>query len=350
MRTIVPMPGQQLLDSEQARSRPKLIRLRDPATYPDRPALVIPVETTLSWVFLTDRFAYKLKKPICHSRVDLSTLAARHANAKAELELNRRLAPGIYLGIAALTEDSSGRLELDGRGRILDWLVKMRRLPDRLMLDSLLERRALPQVRLGALADRLARFYLEAPRVELRGPTYRQRLLTELRINQDILTDLRPTFPRDRIENLHTRMLGFLENQASLLDARAEGGCLVEGHGDLRCEHVCLLKHPILFDCLEFKERLRQVDPLDDLAFLAVDCERFGCRRVGQALYDCYRSLSGDSPPRRLTEFYSSFRAGLRARLAAAHIPGLSPRIRRRWSDRAVAFLQIAERHASQLG
>jgi len=324
--------------------------LWDPATHQGRPATVTTIETSLSWVFLVDRFAYKLKKPLRHPRADLSTLAARKANATTEVELNRRLAPGIYLGIIALTEGSAGRLELGGRGRVLDWLVKMRRLPDRLMLDGLLDRRDLPRARLQALAERLARFYIEAPRVELRGPTYRQRLLAELRINHRILTDVGPTVPMERIERLHTRICGFLQEQAALLDARAENGCLVEGHGDLRPEHVCLLRHPILFDRLEFSERLRQVDPLDDLAFLVVDCERLGFRQVGRMLYDHYRSRSGDSAPRILVQFYASYRAVLRARLAAAHIPGLAPWAQKPWADRAAALVRIAEQHASQLG
>jgi aminoglycoside phosphotransferase family enzyme len=326
-----------------------LVRLRDPATYPDRPAVVIPIETSRSWVFLTDRFAYKLKKPIRDPLVDLSTLGAREANVKAEVRLNRRLAPDIYLEIIALTESPSGQFMIGGRSRVVDWLVKMRRLPERLMLDSLLDRRALPQVRLRALANRLAHFYVGAHQVRLSGITYQQRLLAELMLNHRILTDAEPMLPLERVKILHAKLLSFLEENERLLDARAEGGYLVEGHGDLRPEHICLLGHPVVFDCLEFSERLRQVDPLDDLAFLTVGCERLDSPDVGKVLYDTYRSVSGDAAPNRLVEFYSSYRAGLRARLAAAHLPGLASQAREVWKDKALAFLRVAEHHASAL-
>lgn len=272
------MPSRKVVDFVSESVTPYLDRLRDPATYPDRPTLVIPVETSLSWVFLTDRFAYKLKKPIRRPLVDLSTLGAREANARAELRLNRRLASGIYLGVIALTEGSTGQISFGGRGRVLDWVVKMRRLPEHLMLDSLLVRQTLPHARLRALADRLAHFYVRAPHLRLIGATYRQRLSEELLVSHRILADTESTLSSRRVENLHARMFGFMEKHEALIDARAEGGYLVEGHGDLRPEHVCLLPHPAVFDCLEASERLRQLDPLDDLAFLAVGCERRGVR------------------------------------------------------------------------
>jgi aminoglycoside phosphotransferase family enzyme len=327
----------------------RLFRLRDPATYPDRPAVVIPIETSRSWVFLTDRFAYKLKKPIRHPLVDLSTLGAREANVKAEIRLNRRLAPHLYVEIIALTEGPSGQSMIGGHGRVVDWLVKMRRLPDRLMLDSLLDRQALPQVRLRTLANRLARFYVGAHPVRLSGTTYRQRLLAELMLNHGILTDAGSMLPLERVKILHARLLSFLKENERLLDTRAEGGYLVEGHGDLRPEHVCLLEHPVVFDCLEFSERLRQVDPLDDLAFLTVGCERLDSPEVGKLLYDTYRTVSADAAPNRLVEFYCSYRAGLRARLAAAHLPDLAPQARGGWKDKALSFLRVAEHHASAL-
>jgi aminoglycoside phosphotransferase family enzyme len=144
-------------------------------------------------------------------------------------------------------------------------------------------------------------------------------------------------------------MFTFLERREALFDARAEGGYLAEGHGDLRPEHVCLLGRPVVFDCLEFSERLRQLDPLDDLAFLTVGCERLGCSRLGKVLYEVYRGRSGDSAPKELVEFYCGFRASMRARLAAAHLPGAGFFARKVWLGSAYSFLRIAERHASTL-
>jgi aminoglycoside phosphotransferase family enzyme len=340
---------EQAVDVDAVTLKARLTRLQDPATYPDRPAMVMPVETSLSWVFLTDRYAYKLKKPICHPLIDLSTLAAREDDAKAEITLNRHLAPKVYLDTIALTQAPSGQLRLGGQGEVVDWLVKMRRLPDRLMLDSLIRRQALPRARLRALADRLARFYVETPRVNLSGLSYRERLWVELLVNHAVLTAPASALPVRRIERLHARLFSFLERHQALFDARAEGGYLAAGHGDLRPEHVCLLGRPVVFDCLEFSERLRQLDPLDDLAFLTVGCERLGCSRVGEMLYEVCRGRSGDSAPNRLVEFYCSFRASMRARLAAAHLPSVPTHARKVWLGNVHSFLSIAERHASAL-
>jgi len=217
------------------------------------------------------------------------------------------------------------------------------------MLDSLLIRQALPPVRLHALAAQLAHFYVGSQRLSLSGRTYRQRLREELLINHAILTNAESKLPLERVKRLHTRLLYFLDENAGLLDTRAEGRYLVEGHGDLRPEHICLLEHPVVFDCLEFSERLRQVDPLDDLAFLTVGCERLDLPDVGKALCDAYRKFSGDPARNGLVELYCSYRASLRARLAAAHLPGLASQARALWMDNALSFLSIAERHASAL-
>jgi aminoglycoside phosphotransferase family enzyme len=344
------MATHRLADSAARTLEARLNRLRDPPTYPDRPNLIRVVETSLSWVFLADRFAYKLKKPICHPLVDLRTLEAREANAIEEVRLNRRLAPGVYLGIVPLTEDTSGHLALGGTGRVVDWLLKMRRLPEHSMLDVLLKRRTLPETRLRGLADLLARFYASAPRVTLQGIAYRERLWAELWVNLGILMECRSVLPWERVASLHNRLFRFLQEDAALLAVRAERRYLVEGHGDLRPEHVCLVKTPVVFDCLEFNERLRQLDPLDDLAFLAVGCERLGSEAVGETLYETYREISADRAPERLTHFYSSYRASVRLRLAAAHIPGLRDRAAAHWRDKAASFLGIAERHAARLG
>jgi len=114
----------------------KVRALRDPATYPEAPRAIEVRETHMSWVFLTERHVYKLKKPVRYDFLDFSTFEKRRADCEAEVRLNRRFAPDVYLGIVALTADAHGALRLNGEGEAIEWLVKMRRLPDEHMLDQ----------------------------------------------------------------------------------------------------------------------------------------------------------------------------------------------------------------------
>ena len=126
----------------------------------ERPGQVEAIETHMSWVFLTGRFAYKLKKPVRHPLGDLRSLAARRRNCLVEVRLNRRLAPDVYRGTQPLTFAAGGAgLQLGGAGRVVDWLVVMRRLPEMLMLDRALRSGGPEPADLDRVASRLARFY-----------------------------------------------------------------------------------------------------------------------------------------------------------------------------------------------
>jgi aminoglycoside phosphotransferase family enzyme len=109
--------------------------LKNPSAYPDSPRTVQVIETHISWVFLTDRHAYKLKKPVRYDFLDFSTAERRYRACQDEIRLNRRLAPDVYDDVLPVTRDSRGLLELDGQGQEVDWVVKMRRLPARSALD-----------------------------------------------------------------------------------------------------------------------------------------------------------------------------------------------------------------------
>ena len=141
----------------------KVALLRQPQTYPEAPSRIDTVETHMSWVFLTERHAYKLKKPVRYAFLDFSTRAARRRNCAEELRLNQALAPGVYLGVVPLVRDESGNARLEAEGRVLEWLVKMRRLPADRMLDRLIRQRAARESEIEELARRLADFLPPKP-------------------------------------------------------------------------------------------------------------------------------------------------------------------------------------------
>ena len=327
----------------------KIALLSEVTAYPERPERVERRETHMSWLFLTDSLVYKLKKPVHHAYADFRTLEARRWNCLAEIRLNRRLAPDVYLAIKPLTFAAHRGLELAGDGGIVEWLVIMRRLPDELMLERALWRGGPDRCDLDRIAARLAGFYngLAPERI---APHVRCAWLeTEIRLSRQELA--RPTFARDSalIDRIAGRLIDFLRTRPEALVDRHRGGRIVEGHGDLQPEHICLGREPVVIDCLEFSRKLRIVDPADEMAFLALECAMLGEPETGVRLQRQYEAMTGDRPPESLVAWYASFRAFLRARLSALHSFEPASRPREAWLAQADRYLGTALRYSELL-
>jgi aminoglycoside phosphotransferase family enzyme len=304
------------------------------------------VETHMSWVFLTETHAYKLKKPVRYAYLDFSTVEARRLDCEEEVRLNRRLAADVYLGVIPLVLGAEGRLSLGGAGEVVDWLVRMRRLPAERMLDHVLRSGAVTRSEIDHLARRLANFYAAAAAEPIAPAAYRQCLSERIEDNLHELCSPEFGLPRDLPERLARFQLGFLQDHAELFDRRVSQGRIVEGHGDLRPEHVCLLAEPVVIDCLEFNRAFRILDPADELGYLALECERQDAPHVGRWLLESYGEASGDVPPAVLLHFYQSCRAILRAKLALWHLRDDGRHPPGRWIATARDYLDWAQRHA----
>jgi aminoglycoside phosphotransferase family enzyme len=328
--------------------REKVAHLSRPESYAEKPAAVEVVQTHMSIVFLTEHHAWKLKKPVRHDFLDFSTLEARRADCEAEVRLNRRLARDVYLEVVPLTVDTRGALRLGGDGPVVDWLVKMRRLPAQLMLDDAIRRGGVsrPDVRRFTLA--LAGFYSRAEPVVLEPAQYRQRFERDIRANRDGLSPPEYSMPAAQVRSIATRQLNVLAREASWFDARVKGRRIVECHGDLRPEHICLEPEPLFIDCLEFNRDWRLLDTADELAYLAMECEHAGAPWIGEVVFDTYREATGDDPPEALVRFYKAYRATVRAKLSAWHLRDHpDPADQGKWVARALRYLELADRYAS---
>jgi len=327
----------------------KVCFLRRPESYPDRPAQIEVKESHMSWVFLTQAHAYKLKKPVRYSYLDYSTVAARRDNCAAEVRLNRRFAPDIYLGVVPLNLDSSGHLRLGGEGEPCDWLVKMARLPAERTLEAQIARDGVDEAELRQAVHVLTRVYRESAPVDMTPAAYRQRFRNDLRENLEELADPAFALSSDLPDIVAAAQQRFLEANVALLDARVAGGRIVEAHGDLRPEHIYLGDGPIIMDCLEFNRELRLLDPVDELAYLAIECHRLGAPHLGDVVFETYRADTGDEPPARLIDFYASLRAMLRAKLAIWHLRDEHRSDAEEWRARTMRYLYIAADHAAKL-
>jgi aminoglycoside phosphotransferase family enzyme len=326
--------------------RAKVEFLLRPESYPERPQKVEAKETHMSWVFLTDRHAYKLKKPVRFSYLDYGTIELRRHYCEEEVRLNRRLAPDVYLDTVSIALDAAGSLSIGGGGRVIDWLVKMRRLPAERTLEHAIEAGTVGEADVLRVASTLAAFYRSAPRVSMEPAVYRQRFERDIDASRREL--LRPGFAlsKEPIEEISLSLRRFLAAREELLAQRVLLGRIVEGHGDLRPEHVYLCEYPLITDCLEFNRDFRLVDPADEIAYLAMECERGGAARVGVWLFEAYADAANDDPPAPIVEFYKGFRALLRAKIAIWHLDEPRTPAPDKWRARANAYLDLAKIHS----
>ena len=313
------------------------------------------IETQMSWVFLGRRCALKLKKPLKTTELDFSTLSQRLHFCQEEVRLNRRLAPQVYRGLMSWVVES-GRWRLRPwdessagprvQGELVDCLVWMRRLPARRMMHRLVATHQLQPREVDQLGEVMAQFYSQAQPVSMDPEWWMARYQREWTSNAQVL--LGPWGAGLAASELIQGAQAAAHRIRPLLDQRCRETAFVEGHGDLRPEHVCFSPHPIVIDALEFNAQLRAVDPADEMGYLVMECQvqgGEGADWVGPRLWQAWKSHSPASRPcphPALRHFYRLRRALLRARLSLAHLMVSSPRTPQRWRPLAGRYLRVA--------
>jgi uncharacterized protein len=306
------------------------------------------LETHMSWVFLAGEAVYKLKKPLRFPYLDFSTLARREAACRAELALNRRLAPDVYKAVMPIRRSPRG-LVLGGGGDVVDWLVVMRRLDQRQTLECALETGRLATWQLDRLVSTLADFYRHASRIFVSPETHLRGWNRSLAYNRSVLLDPRLALPAGLVRTVDRAQRRFLAERSALIANRVPHRRIVEGHGDLRPEHIWLGDPVRIIDCLEFNRSLRAVDPFDEIAFLCVECERLGGAWAGEYIKRRAHLTVPDGLSEELFTFYRCHRATLRARLTIAHLLEPNPRTPEKWPRLARTYLRLAAKDARRL-
>jgi len=318
----------------------KVAFLSRPENYPYSTRTVGKKQTHMSWVFLTDTHAWKLKKPVRFDHIDFSTPEARRRDSEAEIRLNGRLAPNVYQTVVPLTLGPGRRIQLNRIGIPVDWLVRMRRLPAGRMLDQAIADRTVSKEDLTNVGTLLTNFYLKAAPIPMTGQEYRARLTKELEISKYELMQEENGVPHQLVTPVLDRSLRVIAQHPEIFDDRVQAGKIIEGHGDLRPEHICLERPPVIIDCLEFDRDLRILDPASELTFLALECERLGAPDTGAFIFNVYREQTGDAPSESLLEFYRSYHASIRARLAIWHLKDHDDVAK--WTTKAKTYLRLA--------
>ena len=323
----------------------KVAALCSVATYPVPAASVEVIETHFAWVFLVGEHAYKMKKAAAYPLLDLRSLEDRHRNCLDEVRLNRRLAPDVYLGAVPLAVDEQGALKGNGAGAVVDWLVWMKRLPLERMLDrAILTDSATPGalVEIGSL---LARFYERQQRYFMPASYYVARLIEGAEREGTALLAPELRLDAKRVTAAVAAVTAALRALQAELGNRAVEGRVVECHGDLRPEHICLAPVCVI-DSLEFSHELRVLDPAEELAYLRIECVVAGAPQVADQIVTAYQQASGDRFCRRVLDAYQGRRALVRAKILAWHILDPTVASLAPWSEKAHEYIAMAERHA----
>jgi aminoglycoside phosphotransferase family enzyme len=295
--------------------------------YPHRPQKIEVVQTQMSFVFLTGDYVYKVKKPVDLGYLDYTTLDKRRFFCHQELGLNRRLCPDAYLAVVAIVEDK-GETRIEGEGDPIEYAVKMKQLPQDRMMDVLLPDGQVTKEMVAKVAERLVDFHLRA---ETDAKIAAFGKLDVIRQNTDEnFTETEKyigvSISQPRFGRIKRHTEDFIDSNDSLFDKRVKEGKIRDCHGDLHAAHICFTNGICIYDCIEFNDRFRYSDVASEIAFLAMDLDRYQRAYLAEHLVNTYVELSHDEELPRLLNFYKCYRAYVRGKVESfklddAYIP-----------------------------
>jgi aminoglycoside phosphotransferase family enzyme/predicted kinase len=299
--------------------------LKNPECYPHPVDQVRLVETHISWVLLTGCYAYKIKKPVKFSFVDFSTLEKRRWFCEEEVRLNRRLAPEVYLGIVPLT-GSPLVPRIDGLGPPFEFVVKMKQFSSEQEVHNILASKEQSEVFISQLADRIAQFHNQIEKTEEQSPYGNPDMVW--RPMKECLDEMPLYLLTQTTQRYLTRIDRWLQKEwRNLYDVfiqRKQSGYVRECHGDLHLGNIAVFEGDVcVFDALEFEPRLRWIDVMSEVAFLAMDLEKHGREDLALMFLNRYLELTGDYEGLRVFRFYQVYRALVRAKVAGLRLAQL---------------------------
>ena len=320
--------------------------LLESQAYPHKPQKIELVQTQMSLIFLTGEYVYKIKKPVNLGYLDYTTLEKRHFFCHQELELNKRLCPGAYLAVVPIVEEK-GELRIEGQGKAIEYAVKMKQLPQDRMMDVLLPRGQVTLEMVARVAEKLMVFHQKAETSQkiaafgkldvVRQNTDENFAQTEKYIGGSITAE--------EYQRIRNYTANFIDSNASLFDKRVREGKIRDCHGDLHAAHVCFTDDICIYDCIEFNDRFRYSDVASEIAFLAMDLDRYQQAGLSRHLVNTYVGLSHDEELLKLLNFYKCYRAYVRGKVESFKLddPYIPEEEKAKVLTAAQSYFQLAE-------
>ena len=326
---------------------PEIVQaLLEPKAYPEPTQGVELVQTQMSFVFLADSYVYKVKKPVNLGYLDYTTLDKRRFYCQKEIELNRRLCPDVYLDVVPITR-RQGEFLIGGQGKAVEYAVKMRRLFREQMMDVLLGSNQVSPKMLTELAQKLVEFHRRAETnesISTFGDLDALTKNTEENFNQTIQY-IGNTISSKRYQQIKDYTHSFLREKASLFGKRTRDGRIRDCHGDLHAAHICFTNGICIYDCIEFNDRFRYGDVASEVAFLAMDLDRYGQTDLSQNFVNAYVEMSQDKELKELLNFYKCYRAYVRGKVNCFKLddPHISEEEKAEVLATAKSYFELAE-------
>lgn len=316
--------------------------LSSPSSYgtPNQP--VERIETHGSVIFLHADRAYKLKRAVAFAELDFLSLQSRKKACEAELRLNRRTAPTLYLSLVSINRQANGLLALNGCGQVVDWLVVMRRFAQDQLFDRMAVQGRLTEPMMEQLGAEIARFHANAQITPSFGRI--PDLYEEIEKNHREMSRYLPVLDLATVTAITHASRSLLESLTDCLEDRRHEGRVRRCHGDMRLANICLLDGlPTLFDGIEFSERLACIDVLYDLAFVLMDLQHHGLNRLGARLMSSYLSHNDVQDDCKPLTFFLALRAATRCfSLAGAALRHVDPATRYEKKEKAIELMHQA--------
>jgi aminoglycoside phosphotransferase family enzyme/predicted kinase len=325
---------------------PELVKaLLEPKAYPEKVGKIGLMQTQMSFVFLTKEFVYKVKKAVDLGYLDYTTLGKRQFFCQKEVELNRRLCPEAYLGVVPITRDD-GAIRIEGRGEVIEYAVKMRRLPQPKMMNVLLANDGVSAEMITKVAQKLAAFHKKAETNAEIGAFGEIRAIT---VNTDENFDqtekyIGKTISKDNYHHIKEYTDSFVKKNISLFKKRVKEGRIRDCHGDLHAAHICFTDSICIYDCIEFNDRFRYCDVASEMAFLAMDLDHYGRADLSRSLISAYVAESGDEELLKLLGFYKAYRAYVRGKVESFKLddPYIAEGEKKKTRDIAASYFDLA--------
>jgi aminoglycoside phosphotransferase family enzyme len=298
---------------------PKLIDdLLNPKAYPEKTKEVALAQTHISNVFICDEFVYKIKKSVNFGFLDFSTLEKRRFYCEQEVTLNNRFSQGVYLGVYPITIDNENYV-VDGGGEIVEYAVKMKRLPVENLLKSRYEKGDITSEDIERVAEAVASFHKssrQAKEISAFGKIAIIKFNTDENFEQT-KEFVGKVISKKQFNDLKKWTNDFYKTNKKLFENRISDEKIRDCHGDLHMEHICLTDPIIIFDCIEFNERFRYSDTASDIAFLLMDLEFNDGGSFAKLLKKTYLEKTGETDIDHLINFYKVYRAYVRGKVTS---------------------------------
>ena len=326
--------------------------LMKPEAYGEEMGEIELKQTHISFVFLTRNFVYKVKKAVDFGFLDFSTLEKRRFFCEKELELNRRLCGGMYLEVVPVNKSAADVIKVNGEGEIIEYAVKMKRIPEEKIMTRLLEEGKVDKSLVDRMAKIIAEFHLKA-RTSIRICEFGSLSMIETNWRENFEQTeefVGETISPEGYRLIRERVDEFMRENVAFFAKRVEDNRIRECHGDVHSGNIFVADKIYIFDAIEFNERFRHCDVASEIAFLAMDLDFKDRSDLSSFFVEKYVQYSGDNELVRILQFYKCYRAYVRGKVISFKLNDPTVGIKEK-SDakiRAGAYFELAAEYAKQ--